>query len=155
MIPFQQERNLETGRVHGHYSHFTVTGRVVMSDPSLQCIPRDFDIPIAYDPTEISEIINNCKIKFGSKLSALLQQLDTSAVDMYILNNTNNISMRNAFVPCREDFVILAADYSQLELRILAHISGDFKLLEALNGDTDVFTEIAAEWKKLPKSKVM
>lgn len=154
VIPFQQERNLETGRVHGNYSHFTVTGRVVMSDPSLQCIPRDFDINIAYDSKEIEDVKRSCQIKFGSKLAALFQQLDSSAVDSYLLNNISLISMRNAFIPCSEDFVILAADYSQLELRILAHLSGDDKLLQALNKNTDVFVEIAAQWKKVPVSQV-
>lgn len=49
--------------------------------------------------------------------------------------------------------LILAADYSQLELRILAHLSGDCRLIQALNGGTDVFKSIAAEWKMIdPKA---
>ncbi len=154
VIPFQQERNLETGRVHGQYSHFTVTGRVIMYDPSLQCVPRDFDIMISYDAKELADIKNNCRLKFGSKFDALFKQLDSSVVDVYFLNNISLISMRNAFVPCSSDFVILTADYSQLELRILAHLSGDAKLLEALNKGTDVFVEIASQWKKMPKDQV-
>ncbi|CAL8106804.1 unnamed protein product [Orchesella dallaii] len=154
VIPFQQERSLETGRVHGHYSHFTVTGRVVMSEPSLQCIPRDFDIQIEYNADEIYEIKNTCKIKFGSKLSALFQQLDNEMLDVDVLDNVNLISMRNVFVPCSSDFILLTADYSQLELRILAHLSQDSKLITALNQDTDVFIEIASVWKNIPKEKV-
>jgi len=42
------------------------------------------------------------------------------------------------------DRLILAADYSQLELRILAHLSGDSRLLSALNGGADVFRSVAA-----------
>jgi len=154
VIPFQQERNLETGRVHGYYSHFTVTGRVVMSDPSLQCIPRDFDIQIEYDADEICDIKNTCKIKFGSKLAALFQQLDSEMLDTNALDNINVISMRNVFVPCSSDFTLLTADYSQLELRILAHLSKDPVLINALNQDTDVFNEIASEWKNVPKEQV-
>lgn len=45
--------------------------------------------------------------------------------------------------------LILAADYSQLELRILAHLSCDCRLIQALNGGTDVFKSIAAEWKMI------
>lgn len=49
--------------------------------------------------------------------------------------------------------LILAADYSQLELRILAHLSCDCRLIQALNGGTDVFKSIAAEWKMIdPKA---
>ena len=37
--------------------------------------------------------------------------------------------IRQAFVPSEKDWVIFAADYSQIELSVLAHISGD----EAVN----------------------
>lgn len=43
--------------------------------------------------------------------------------------------------------VILAADYSQLELRVLAHLSRDNRLIQVLNSGADVFRSIAAEWK--------
>lgn len=43
--------------------------------------------------------------------------------------------------------VILAADYSQLELRVLAHLSHDNRLIQVLNTGADVFRSIAAEWK--------
>lgn len=49
--------------------------------------------------------------------------------------------------------LILAADYSQLELRVLAHLSSDRRLLQVLNSGEDVFKSIAAEWKMVdPKS---
>ena len=41
--------------------------------------------------------------------------------------------------------MILAADYSQLELRIIAHLSKDKKLISILNGGGDVFKTIASE----------
>lgn len=50
--------------------------------------------------------------------------------------------------------LILAADYSQLELRILAHLSCDCRLIQALNGGTDVFKSIAAEWKMIDPEAV-
>ncbi|NXJ16099.1 DPOLQ polymerase, partial [Odontophorus gujanensis] len=64
-----------------------------------------------------------------------------------------SVSMRHAFVPFPGGF-ILAADYSQLELRILAHLSRDCRLIEALNGGTDVFKSIAAEWKMIDSEAV-
>ena len=42
---------------------------------------------------------------------------------------------------------MLAADYSQLELRMIAHLSQDRKLISILNNDGDVFKMIAAQWK--------
>src|SRR5699024_5785154 len=41
--------------------------------------------------------------------------------------------IRHVFVPSHEDWLIFSADYSQIELRVLAHISGDKRLLEAFH----------------------
>ncbi|NXK55137.1 DPOLQ polymerase, partial [Chauna torquata] len=64
-----------------------------------------------------------------------------------------SVSMRHAFVPFPGG-LILAADYSQLELRILAHLSHDCRLIQALNKGTDVFKSIAAEWKMIDPEAV-
>lgn len=53
--------------------------------------------------------------------------------------------IRKAFVPSEEDWVIFAADYSQIELRVLAHIAGDEKLISAFKEDMDIHTKTAME----------
>lgn len=53
-------------------------------------------------------------------------------------------SIRGAFVP-REGCLLLSADYSQIELRVLAHYSKDPILVEAFETDQDVHTRTAAE----------
>jgi DNA polymerase-1 len=52
--------------------------------------------------------------------------------------------IRSAFVAGREDLVLLAADYSQVELRILAHVSGDVHLREAFAEHADIHRQTAA-----------
>jgi DNA polymerase-1 len=52
--------------------------------------------------------------------------------------------IRAAFVPAARDDVIVAADYSQIELRILAHASADPSLIEAFTSGRDFHTETAA-----------
>ena len=52
--------------------------------------------------------------------------------------------IRQAFVP-RSGFKLLAADYSQIELRIMAHLSGDAGLLSAFHADADIHRATAAE----------
>jgi len=52
--------------------------------------------------------------------------------------------IRKAFVPGRKDHVILDADYSQIELRIMAHLSGDENLLRTFENNQDVHTATAA-----------
>uniref|UniRef100_A0A8C4ISJ4 DNA polymerase theta n=1 Tax=Dicentrarchus labrax TaxID=13489 RepID=A0A8C4ISJ4_DICLA len=64
-----------------------------------------------------------------------------------------SVSMRHAFVPFSGG-MILAVDYSQLELRVLAHLSRDQRLLQVLNGGADVFRCIAAEWKSVDPESV-
>ena len=52
--------------------------------------------------------------------------------------------IRSAFI-AEKGNVILAADYSQIELRIMAHISGDLNLIEAFNNNEDVHRSTAAQ----------
>lgn len=52
--------------------------------------------------------------------------------------------IRRAFVPCEKDIVFLSADYSQIELRILAHFSEDTALLTAFQHDMDIHTSVAS-----------
>jgi DNA polymerase-1 len=53
--------------------------------------------------------------------------------------------IRQAFVPSKENSVIFAADYSQIELRVLAHIAQDEKLIEAFNEDMDIHSRTAMD----------
>ena len=52
--------------------------------------------------------------------------------------------IRTAFVPREEGFTLLAADYSQIELRIMAAMSGDAGMIEAFEKDLDIHAATAA-----------
>jgi DNA polymerase-1 len=52
--------------------------------------------------------------------------------------------IRSAFVAGGDDLVLLAADYSQIELRVLAHVSGDVHLREAFEQRADIHRQTAA-----------
>jgi DNA polymerase-1 len=54
-------------------------------------------------------------------------------------------AIRKAFLPSRDGMVILAADYSQIELRVMAHVSGDPGLTEAFVHDEDIHATTAAK----------
>ena len=60
--------------------------------------------------------------------------------------------VRMAFVPTND--LILSADYSQIELRILAHISECQELIDAFNNDEDIHTKVAADIHGIPESEV-
>lgn len=62
--------------------------------------------------------------------------------------------IRQAFIPSEEGWFIFAADYSQIELRVLAHISGDARLVEAFQQDKDIHTQTAMDVFHVSEDKV-
>lgn len=62
--------------------------------------------------------------------------------------------IRQAFVPSVKDWVMFSADYSQIELRVLAHISGDERLIEAFQHDLDIHTKTAMDVFHVDKDAV-
>lgn len=62
--------------------------------------------------------------------------------------------IRQAFVPSEKDWLIFAADYSQIELRVLADIAGDEKLIQAFKEDLDIHTKTAMEVFHVAKDEV-
>ena len=53
--------------------------------------------------------------------------------------------IRKAFVPSEEGWLLFAADYSQIELRVLAHMSQDEKLMEAFHKGEDIHSKTASD----------
>jgi DNA polymerase-1 len=58
--------------------------------------------------------------------------------------------IRSAFVPGHEGWLLMAADYSQIELRVLAHFSGDVQLCEAFARDEDIHARVASQVNGVP-----
>ncbi|WPC42862.1 DNA polymerase I [Clostridium sp. JS66] len=62
--------------------------------------------------------------------------------------------IRKVFVPEGENSIILSADYSQIELRVLAHIADDENLIDAFLNHSDIHTKTASEVFKVPIDQV-
>lgn len=62
--------------------------------------------------------------------------------------------IRKAFVPSDDDHVILAADYSQIELRIVAHVCGDERMIETFKSGEDIHAAMAAHIFGVPQDEV-
>lgn len=62
--------------------------------------------------------------------------------------------IRKCFIPANEDFVLLAADYSQIELRIIASLSEDEHLCDAFRAGEDIHLATAAKIYGMDKSEI-
>ncbi|WP_421874214.1 DNA polymerase I [Marinoscillum sp.] len=62
--------------------------------------------------------------------------------------------IRKAFIPRSEDFVIMSADYSQIELRIMAAFSGDESMVDAFKSGVDIHSNTASKVFKVPLDEV-
>ncbi|EGT3615180.1 DNA polymerase I [Clostridium perfringens] len=62
--------------------------------------------------------------------------------------------IRKVFIPKEKDDLLISADYSQIELRVLAHISGDENMINAFNHHSDIHTKTASEVFKVPVEEV-
>lgn len=70
------------------------------------------------------------------------------------IKNENGRSIRKVFIPHNKDSVILSADYSQIELRVLAHISEDENMIKAFRNSLDIHTSTASEVFNVPIENV-
>jgi len=62
--------------------------------------------------------------------------------------------IRKAFIPRNSDYTLLAADYSQIELRIIAHLSKDYNMMDAFRKGMDIHTATAARVYGLPPHEI-
>ena len=62
--------------------------------------------------------------------------------------------LRKAFIPETENCVLVGADYSQIELRVLAHMSDDEVLIEAFNNGEDIHRATAANVLGVPEEEI-
>jgi DNA polymerase-1 len=62
--------------------------------------------------------------------------------------------IRESFIPSDDDHVLYSADYSQIELRLMAHLSQDKNMLEAFNQNEDIHTATASKIFNVPLNEV-
>lgn len=138
LYPFRKRAKLDDkstsmGKIYGRYERFTATGRMIMREPSLQTFPKRYELNVAVDETTSA----------SASIVVDLRSLILPCPGIYFEFVRNYFFDEYFFV----GYTFLAADYSQMELRLLAHFSDDRKLKEILNSDDgDVFKMIAAAW---------
>ena len=97
-------------------------------------------------PTYISPATGKIHTTFNQALTAT-GRLSSSKPNLQNIpiRTERGKEIRKAFIPSRPDGVIVSADYSQIELRIMAHLSCDAHLIEAFKNGQDVHAITAAK----------
>jgi DNA polymerase-1 len=70
------------------------------------------------------------------------------------IRTTNGREIRKAFIPSDKNHIFLSADYSQIELRIMASLSKDEEMLKAFNEGKDIHSITASKIYKVPVENV-
>ncbi len=70
------------------------------------------------------------------------------------IRTENGRQIRKAFIPSDENHLFLSADYSQIELRIMAALSHDEEMLKAFNEGKDIHSITAAKIYQIPEEQV-
>ncbi|MFV0380193.1 MAG: DNA polymerase I [Anaerorhabdus sp.] len=91
-----------------------------------------------HDDNKIHTIFNQCSAQTG-RLSSSSPNLQNITV-----RNDSGREIRKAFIPSKGN-VLLAADYSQIELRILAHMAKEQSLIDAFNDNIDIHAKTASD----------
>jgi len=148
----------------------TPKGQPSTAEDVLQELATDYDLPrVILEYRTVSKLKSTYTDKLPEQICAKTGRIHTSYHQAVAATgrlsstdpNLQNIpvrtpegrKIRQAFVP-PEGSVLLAADYSQIELRIMAHLSGDKGLLEAFRNDLDIHAATAAEVFDLAAAEV-
>ena len=139
----------------------TPTGQPSTADAVLQELAREFPLPrIILDHRALSKLRSTYTVALTESVSPTTGRVHTSyhqavASTGRLSSSSPNLQnipvrtaegrrIRQAFVP-PPGFRLVSADYSQIELRIMAHLSGDERLLEAFAAGRDIHRATAAE----------
>ncbi len=82
-----------------------------------------------------------------------LSSTDPNLQNIPIKDNRHELEIRKAFV-AEPGYKLLSIDYSQIELRMVAHLSGDKNMLEVFKKGEDIHTNTASQIFGVPKSEV-
>ena len=116
------------GRVHSTFNQTSVaTGRLSSSNPNLQNIPRMKDVAGVNSEAASAQVLHEAPDSQAGSVFGSESGCEPSSGD-------SALQIRECFVPLDTESVFLSADYSQIELRILAHLANDESLIAGFEG---------------------
>jgi len=156
-----EKLNLKGGKKtkSGYSTNVSVLQKLVDKHPSIEKIMEYRTLTKLY--STYVEGLKNMILSDGKIHTIYTQTLTRTGRLSSVEPNLQNIPIRyeegrlirKAFVPSN-DSVLISSDYSQIELRILAHISNSENLVNAFNSGIDIHTKTASEIYDVPTSEV-
>lgn len=148
----------------------TPTGQPSTADPVLQELALEYPLPkLIIEYRSLSKLITTYTKKLPEQVNPKTHRIHTSynqtgAATGRLSSSEPNLQnipvrmqegrrIRQAFI-APQGYKIISADYSQIELRIMAHISSDPGLLQAFSQNLDIHSATAAEVLGIPLEKV-
>lgn len=148
----------------------TATGQASTAEDVLQDLSADYELPaVILEYRSLSKLKSTYTDKLPLEISEKTGRVHTSyhqavAITGRLSSSNPNLQnipirteegrkVRKAFV-APEGWQLMAADYSQIELRIMAHLSQDGNLLKAFNEDVDVHSQTASQVFDTPLEEV-
>jgi DNA polymerase-1 len=148
----------------------TPTGQASTADAVLQELALEFELPkMIIEFRSLSKLITTYTSKLPTQINPDTKRIHTSynqtgAATGRLSSSDPNLQnipirtqegrkIRQAFIAAK-NYKLICADYSQIELRIMAHISEDSTLLKAFEQDLDIHTATASEVLGIPLEKI-
>ena len=97
-------------------------------------------------PNEVSNLTNRVHSSFNQTVTTTGRLSSNNPNLQNIpIRTDNGQKIRKAFIPRNDDYIIMAADYSQIELRVIASISNEENMIDAFVNDQDIHTMTASK----------
>ena len=97
-------------------------------------------------PNEVSSLTNRVHSSFNQTVTTTGRLSSNNPNLQNIpIRTANGQKIRRAFIPRNSDFILMAADYSQIELRVIASISNEENMIDAFVNNQDIHTMTASK----------
>ncbi len=97
-------------------------------------------------PKEVSRLTNRVHSSFNQTVTTTGRLSSNNPNLQNIpIRTANGQKIRRAFIPRNSDYILMAADYSQIELRVIASISNEENMIDAFTNNQDIHTMTASK----------
>jgi DNA polymerase-1 len=146
------EKAKRTGKTKQYKTGEEVLSKLVHKHPIVSCILDYRSVQklkstyVDTLPLLVSEVTGRIHTSYNQAVAATGRlSSDKPNLQNIPIRTERGREIRKAFIPRSEDYVLLAADYSQVELRIIAALSGDGPMIKAFKDGLDIHKATAAK----------